>query len=129
MFRVLTLVAALASAAPATAQTFRAENRVKVSGDASRILVENGGGYGARGMWCAAADFARDVLGAAGTQRVYLAEARVRGQRSPVAFTLDPSGLTPVAVTIVGASLRTPGGNLSVDHAFSFCADAKVINR
>lgn len=125
------LIALIVFAGPATAQTFRAENRVDVVAVAGGFEVENGGGYGARGMWCAAADYARDVLGATGFQRIYVAQARRPGlgQRDPVRFTLDADGLTPASVFIVGASLRRAGSTLSVDHAYQFCADAKVINR
>ncbi|MGC1504375.1 MAG: hypothetical protein WA782_09580 [Sulfitobacter sp.] len=130
--KTIVLFAAL-SIAPAvlSAQEFRAENHVKVTGVAGGFEVANGGGYGARGMWCAAADYARRVLGAHGHDRVYIAVARTPGlgQRAPVRFTLDPAGLNPSSVTIVGASLRKAGASLSVDHAYQFCADAKVINR
>lgn len=118
-----------AFAAPLSAQTFRAENRVTVTPETGGFSVLNGGGQGARGMWCAAADYARDVLGAAGAQRIYVAEDRARGQRGPVRFTLDAAGLTPSRVSILGSSIRTAGANLSVGHAFSFCADFKLINR
>ena len=80
-------------------------------------------------MWCAAADYARDVLGARGTHRIYVARDRAPGQRGPVRFTLDPSGLTPVTVVLTGASIRQAGANLSVDHAQSFCADFRLTNR
>ena len=118
-------------ALPATAQTFRAENRVYVTPAPGGFEVSNGGGYGARGMWCAAADYANDVAGAAGTDRRYIARGRTPGigQQVPVLFSLDQSSLRPSAVFIVGVSLRQDGSTLSVDHAHSFCADAKVINR
>ncbi len=129
--RFTVLIAALFVAAPVSAQSFFAENRVVVNGTAGGFEVSGGGGYGARGMWCAAADFARDVLGAAGVDRIYIAQGRTPGfgQRAPVRFTLDPTGLLPKPVFVVSASLRQAGSNLSVDHAYQFCADAKVINR
>jgi len=130
MRRILTtciLTAALAT--PLSAQTFRAENRVTVTPGSGGFSVENGGGQGARGMWCAAADYARDVLGASGSQRIYVAEDRARGQRGPVRFTLDATGLTPSRVSILGSSIRTAGANLSVGHAISFCADFKLSSR
>jgi hypothetical protein len=43
-----------------------------------------------------------------------------------VVFTLDPSGLQPTPVVIVGASLRRAGATLSVGHAITFCADFKL---
>ena len=117
------------SAAPLAAQGFRAENRVMVSGDASGFVVPNGGGFGARGIWCTAADFARNGLGARGVARLDVAEASQSGQSGPVRFTLDPTGLTPVPVTLTGSSFRRAGSNLSIDHAYSFCADVRLINR
>lgn len=120
------LVLACLLAAPLSAQTFRAENRVEVTPVSGGFAVRDGAGFGARGMWCAAADYARDVLGARGTQRIYIAEERARGQRGPVVFTLDSKGLIPSSVTIVGNSIRTAGSNLSVDHAQTFCADSKL---
>ena len=112
---------------PLAAQTFRAENRVDVTGTAGGFLVANGGGQGARGMWCAAADYSKRVLGAHGTQRIYVAQALQRG--APAHFTLDPTGLTPSRVSIVSASLRTPGASLSVYHAYVFCADHRLNSR
>ena len=123
---LLATILCAATTLPATAATFRAENGITVTGEGSRFSVPNGAGFGARGAWCAAADYARDVLGAAGTDRIYVAKARANG-RAPIHFTLDPTGLTPRAVFILGASLRQPGGNLSVDHARSFCADYRLI--
>lgn len=127
LFSACALTAALA--APLGAQTFHAKNGVTATPDAGVFSVANGGGLGARGMWCAAADYARDVLGANGSQRIYVAEDRARGQRGPVRFTLDATGLTPSRVSIIGASIRTAGANLSVGHAISFCADFKLRSR
>jgi hypothetical protein len=130
MFRLLSIIAVSSVAAsPALAQTFRAENRVDVSEVSGGFAVKDGGGHGARGMWCAAADYARDVHGARGTQRIYVARDSAPLGRGPVVFTLSSAGLLPTRVTIVGGSVRVAGANLSVDHAHSFCADARVINR
>ena len=115
---------------PVTAQTFRAENGVYVQPAANGFDVLGDGGYGARGMWCAAADYALKVLGAVSVDRIYVAKGRVPGlgQRGPVTFTMDRSDLTPRTVIIVGASLRIAGSNLSVGHAYRFCADARLTN-
>ncbi len=129
--KLLVLSVVIGCSTPLAAEVFRAENHVKVTGTAGGFEVANGGGYGARGMWCAAADYARRVLGAPGNARMYIAEGRVPGlgQRAPVRFTLDPAGLNPSPVVIVGASLRKAGASLSVDHAHQFCADARLSNR
>ncbi len=128
------VLAGVGLAAPLAAQGYRAENRVTVNPlPGGSFEVIEGGGYGARGMWCAAADYARDVLGARGTARVYVKRARGPSQTVPgrkgAVFTLDPTGLDPVPVTITGSSTRRPGSNLSVDHAYSFCADSRLSNR
>ncbi len=131
--RVLSgILAVLAiTASSATAQAFRAENRVMVTAAPGGFDVAGGGGFGARGMWCAAADYARDVLGARGSDRIFVAQARTPGlgQRAPVRFTLASDGLVPSDVFIVGASLRRAGANLSVDHAYRFCADGRGLDR
>lgn len=129
MYRTLTAaLAALTLAAPAGAAPFRAENRVSVTAAPGGFLVHGGGGQGARGMWCAAADYAREVLGAPQTQRVYVAQDSPRGLglRQPVLFTLDPSGLTPSRFLIVGGSVGRAGANLLIGHAYSFCADHRL---
>lgn len=132
MTRFITLLAAaVLTATTVHAQEFRAQNRVTVVSVPGGFEVRGDAGHGARGMWCAAADYARRVLGAGGFDRIYIAEGRVPGigQRAPVKFTMDPSGLIPSNVLVLGASLRTAGASLSVDHAIGFCADSKVIER
>lgn len=132
MRRTAIAAVALAGLAACSApQVFEAENRVNVVPAPGGFDVLGDGGFGARGMWCAAADYARRVLGAPGQADLYIAAARTPGlgQRAPVRFTLDPAGLTPSSVFIVGTSLSRAGATLTVDHAHAFCADAKVINR
>lgn len=130
---VTLLAAACICATPALAQSFRAENRVTVTSVPGGFEVANGGGFGARGMWCAAADYARSVLGARGIERIYVAEDGNQGlgKRGPVRFSLSaPDGVArPAPFFVVGGTPNRAGANLSVDHAIGFCADAKVINR
>lgn len=116
-------------AAPLAAQTFIAEGKTRVTPVANGIAVASDGGMGARGMWCAAADYAISRLGANGTERLYVVEPRPRGSRAPVVFSLDPTGLTPQRVRITGGSTRVKGATLSVGHARSFCADFRIITR
>lgn len=116
---------AAAVATPAAAQTLRVERSVNVTGTASGFEVQNGGGLGARGIWCGAATYAQDVLGASDTTRIYVGQTQARG---PVAFTLNPAGLTPIAVSSLGASIRQAGANLSVAHASIFCNDFRLIS-
>ncbi|MFD2738417.1 hypothetical protein ACFSUD_02430 [Sulfitobacter aestuarii] len=114
-------------APPVTAQGYGPRNREAVTPAGSAFIVHGDAGYGARGMWCIAADYAKRRLNAHGHQRLYIREGRAPGlgQRAGVAFTLDPTGLTPSSVLILGTSLRRPGANLSIDHAYSFCADLR----
>ncbi len=134
MIRTITVTSALLGvlALPATAQSFRAENRVTVTPVTGGFEAFEGGGMGARSLWCAAADYAKEVRGASGTQRLYVKTARgpsvTQPNRKAVSFTLDPTGLTPSTVLVLGPSIRTPGANLSVDHAYSFCADHRLTN-
>lgn len=112
------------------AQAFQAENGVNVKPAGNGFLVTGDAGLGARGIWCAAADYARSNGGARDAQRLYIAEGRKAGlgQRVPVAFTLDPTGLTPTSVLILSTSIARAGANLSIGHAYSFCADGKLIS-
>lgn len=122
--------AALMLAAPTVtdAQTFQAENRVMVTDLGNGTFsVPTRNAFGARGTWCAAADYAMSVLGASGTSRVYVRDAKTAPSDS-VVFALSAGDTTPAGVSSVAAGLRTPGANLSVDHAFQFCYDARLIN-
>lgn len=117
---------ALLAAGPAVAQTFKAENGVLVDPVANGFAVSGDAGIGAPGVWCGAADYARKHEGVRGNQRLYVAEGRKAGRGQPVVFTLDPAGLTPSTATILGSSLSRAGANLSVGHAYSFCADSRL---
>lgn len=124
------LLAALISE-PLMAQGYTQRNRLTFTPLENGVRIEGETGHGARGTWCAAADYAREKLGARGYQDLYVSEPRVRGLGRPnaVSFTLDPSGLTPSDVFIVGTSLSRRGARLSVDHALTFCADLRLPNR
>lgn len=121
------LIAATLLAAPLAAETYRAQGRVDVTPVQGGFAIQNGNGMGARGMWCGAADYAHRVLGASGTQRIYVVGPRTsQNRRAPVIFSLNPQGTTPVRASILGRSTSTAGSSLSVDHAISFCADFKL---
>ncbi|MDF1726999.1 MAG: hypothetical protein P1U53_04525 [Sulfitobacter sp.] len=129
MKRLLLIALASVLAAPLSAQVYRAPGKIDVTPVPGGFAVEDGGGMGARGVWCAAADYAARELGVAGTTRLYVANDSAPRVRAPVVFTLDPGGMTTSRVFIVGGSIRRAGANLSVDHALSFCADFRLINR
>ncbi|MEM9968076.1 MAG: hypothetical protein AAF755_08260 [Pseudomonadota bacterium] len=127
MVRLTVLIALISClAVPLAAQEFRASNRVPVTGTSDTINVLGDGGFGARGIWCAAADYALRVLRVPGNTRLYVREAR---RTPPFVFTLDAAGAASSSVLVLSSSLRQPGSNLSVNHALGFCADAKLINR
>jgi hypothetical protein len=116
------------AAAPVAAQSYRASNHVDVTPVAGGFFVEDGGSFGARSTWCAASDYARRRLGAGGSARIYVKVPRSRAAGGTV-FTLDPTGLTPTPVLIVGFSVKQAGANLSVDHASLFCDDERLPSR
>ena len=121
------LSAALVLATPLAAQSYRAEGRVAVTPTAGGFSIQSGAGMGARGMWCGAASYALNRLGASGSQRIYVVEPRTSAnRRAPVGFSLSPQGTTPSTVSILGSSIRTAGASLSVNHAIGFCADFKL---
>ncbi|MEW9921775.1 hypothetical protein AB2B41_19380 [Marimonas sp. MJW-29] len=125
---LLTAIAASA-ATSLPAQSFRAENDVLVTDLGGGLFsAETRTRYGARGAWCAAADYAIDVLRAPGTARIYVREPKASNS-APVVFSLSPGTTSPVGVSSTSAALRTAGANLSVDHAFQFCYDARLKNR
>ena len=112
--RAAIIIAALACAAPAAAQDYRASNKLTVGQITPAVfeVVSRPGKSGANNFWCAAAEYARDRLGAAGTARIYVAEPRgpstLSPSRSAVRFTLDPAA--------AGIDATPPRTSLSVDH-------------
>ncbi len=122
------ILGATVMASAANAQSYRADNRVTVTGlGNSTFSVPSAGKFGARGAWCAAAEYAQNVLGAAGTNRLYVQQPKTTNS-GPVVFGLTPGGTTPVPVLGTTAALRTAGSNLSVDHAYQFCQDGRLRN-
>lgn len=126
MFRPLLTLLAFAVATPVLAQNFTAENRLTVaplSDDAFEVIEAHGAG--ARELWCAAGDYARDNLNAANTARLYVVaprgDSRTAAGRKAVAFALTPQGATPRPAVILGVSTYNAGSNLSVAHATTLC--------
>lgn len=129
-FFSLALIAAVGlTATHASAQSFRAENRQIVTPEGDGLFsTQSGSTFGARGAWCAAADYAMDRLGAGATTKIYVRSPQT-SPSSMVVFGLTPGDTTPVGVSSTSAALRIAGANLSVGHAFQFCHDARLINR
>lgn len=112
----------------AAAQAFEAQNRLLVVPLGSRDFeVIEARGEGARGIWCAAADYAKRALGRPGGSRVYVKTPRgpsVSGAgRIGVVFTTDPARLTVAPNKGYSVTVRTAGRGLPLDHAYQFCVD------
>ena len=115
-------------AAPATAQGYQAINRLVVVplGNGDFEVIE-GRGEGARGIWCAAADYVKARNGAGANPRLYVKRARgpavsVAGRKG-VVFTTD-AGRLPVAPSqSLSVTVRIPGVGLPTNHAIQFCKD------
>ncbi len=127
--RPLIRAAALAAAALPTlaqAQTFRAINDlivIPLSGSSFEVIEARG--EGARGIWCAAAEYAEERLGATG--RVYIVGARgparsVQGRKS-VVFTTNVASLPQGPFQSVSLTTSQVGTGLPVAHAIQFCRD------
>ncbi|GLT07816.1 hypothetical protein ACFQFQ_13650 [Sulfitobacter porphyrae] len=121
---ILTGGLSAASAAP----SYEAVNHLKVHGiSPTSFEVIEALGEGARGMWCAAADYAIHQLGVAATQRLYVKSPRGRSQsysgRVGVVFTTDASSLPTEPSRSVAVRVDTPGLGLPVYHANQFCRD------
>ena len=116
---------ALGLSAPLGAQTFEAVNRlIVVPLNAAEFEVIEARGEGARGLWCAAADYA---LRKGGSGRLYVSRARGRSVsgagRIGVTFTLDETRLSAAPFRSYSVSVNAVGENLPVRHAYQFCKD------
>lgn len=129
IFAGASLVAILAS--PLAAQGYIPNGKLDITPLPNGVRIAGTTGHGARGTWCAAADYALDELGASGSQNLYVSEPRSRGlgKSSAVSFTLDPTGLSPSNVFVTGTSLSRRGAMLTVNHALTFCADLRLPSR
>ncbi len=124
-------IMAAAVSGPAFAQGYSAGSGLRFTPLENGVRIEGETGHGARGTWCGAAEYMQAELGARGNQDIYVSEPRQRGfgKSNAVSFTLDPTGLTPSDVFIVGPSLTRKGARLSVNHALTFCPDLRLPSR
>ncbi|WP_299557707.1 hypothetical protein [uncultured Sulfitobacter sp.] len=113
----------------AHAQSFRAINDlfvVPLGGATFEVIEANG--EGPRGIWCAAAEYAYNRLGA--DDRVYLRVGRSPAQsvagRKAVGFTTDPAALPRAPFTSISLSTSQVGMGLPVLHAIQFCHDDEL---
>lgn len=113
---------------PALAQSYLSINRLHVfSISATDMEVIEERGEGARGIWCAAADFTLQRNGQVPHQRLYVKEARGPSMRAPgrkgTVFTTDVNSLPVNASKAYSVSVNIPGQGLPVVHAYQFCQD------
>ncbi|MDF1727000.1 MAG: hypothetical protein P1U53_04530 [Sulfitobacter sp.] len=117
-------------AGPAQAQTYQSVNFLTVVplGGGDFEVIEDRG-EGARGLWCAAADYALR-RGAARANRLYVKTPRgpsVSGVgRTGVVFTLDESRLRAEPYRSYSVSVNVAGENLPLHHAYQFCKDYQI---
>lgn len=128
---VISLLVGLALPATAvSAQAFKAVNRLNVvplGGGAFEVIEARG--EGARGIWCAAADYALARSQANG-QRLYVKTPRgpsvtVSGRKG-VVFTTDASSLGVPTQQSLSVSVRRAGEGLPLHHAYQFCRDYQL---
>ncbi len=118
----------MAMIVPASAQTFQAINRLQVVPlNQSDFEVIEARGEGARGIWCAAADYALARFGNTGQQRMYIKSPRgpsvSSAGRKGVVFTMDASSLAVAPSRSLSVTVRTVGVGLTLNHAVQFCRD------
>ena len=128
---MLIIAAMLATLAPAAAQAWRAWNRHEVYpvGNGAFEVIGRAGS-GPRQFWCAAGDFARHVLGAGNTVRIYIVRGRGPAvtveNRKSVVFSLQPppGDLPPESYSL---SVDRVGDNLSASFARQYCLDPDMV--
>jgi hypothetical protein len=116
---------------PALAQSYLAVNRLNVVPvSATSFEVIEGRGEGARGMWCAAADYVLNGQRQSERGRLYVKSVRapsitVAGRKG-VVFTTDAGSLPDGPKKSYSVSVRTAGLGLPLVHAYQFCKDYQI---
>lgn len=110
----------------AQAQSYQSVNLLKVVPlNQTDFEVIEARGEGARGIWCAAADYASARVGMGKTGRIYVKSPRgpsVSGKgRKGVVFTTNAKAVD--ARTSYSVSVRQTGLGLPINHAIQFCKD------
>lgn len=129
----LAAILMLALAGPAAAYRPNIPLDVVPMGDPGTFEVIESRGAGPSHIWCVAADHARRVLGASGTDRIYLVAPRGPSQTMPgrkaVGFAMSPpqADTAPAAAKpILGGLLLAQmqaGSSLGVAQALQYCTD------
>lgn len=117
----------LMAATPASAYTAINGLTVNPVGQGAYEVVSYGGD-GPRQIWCAAGQYARQMLGHGNNARVsilrgYGPSATIPGKRGVTFTTAPTNGPRPGSNGNYSVSIRTPGFNLSTAHAEGFCQD------
>lgn len=114
------------SAAPVFAEPYRAVNRlfvVPLSADTFEVIEDRGAG--ARGIWCAAADYTQAIGRDVPRQRMFVLQPRGPSVSSPgrkgIVFTLRPDETIRDTPSSYSVSVTRKGENLAVSHADQFC--------
>jgi len=127
----LVLLVSLLLPLQAAAQAYRAENWLMVVPlNTHDFEVIESRSEGARGIWCAAAEFALRVQGVPRNARLYVKTPRGPsvsgvGQRS-VVFTTDPSRVEGDGARSYSVTVTRAGENLPTHHARQFCLDRLI---
>ncbi|WP_227269789.1 hypothetical protein [Roseobacter weihaiensis] len=111
---------------PAAANVYRTVNRlyvVPITADTFEVIEDRG--VGARGIWCAAADYTR-AAGLDGLRkRLYIVEprgpSRTMANQIGVVFTVNPDEQMRNTPSSYSVSVKRRGENLGVGHAYNFC--------
>ena len=131
IFVFATLCAALPSIG--FAQSFKAQNKLKVVPlSQGHFEVIEANGEGARGIWCAASDYAIKRLGLS-KGRIYVQKPRGSAQSQPgrmsVVFTANPKTLPVNPSSSHTVSVDDTGRGLRIQHANLFCRDFFIEQR
>ena len=128
----LSMICLALAAMPVAANAFIAENRHHVNplpGGAFEVIGEPGSGGAA--YWCAAGDYATRVLGAGGTQRIYISRGRGRpetsNRRSAVQFSMTPPAGADTSRSLT-LQVDRAGDNLGVAFARRYCDDFRMLD-
>lgn len=108
------------------ADAFRAVNWlyvVPLTPDTFEVIEDRGAG--ARGIWCAAADYVQSAGRDRAGQRMYVLEPRRPSKTVPgrmgIVFTLRPDEAMRDTPSSYSVTVRRRGENLAVHHARLFC--------
>ncbi len=125
---VLSLVIAMAGQTALADQTYRFARSMTVTpAGADSFLVGGVPTQVPASYWCAAAEYARRVLGADFDQRMYVVGGQQRGERQ-VLISLSPAGTASETAPIKQRSIFIDGANRKVNAGLADCRDLRFSN-